>query len=170
MYLEIFIWPFSWLLARIAIIADLLNMLEKYIEEIKAYLETNEKVTEIKKGVNQYQELLSRNAAFLWIAFRDFVKPNNIAYFNDFVIGRCDGGNTVHFYGYDFTHLDRKFLVLTLTGITFIPLAAKRGVSGFRFRNLVPYFLFYSLLFCRETLNPYYVKERLVSSNEGDKI
>lgn len=135
-------------------------MLEKYLEEIKLYLETNEKMIEVRKTVNEYQQIVSTNAAYIWIGFRDFLKPKNLTYFNDNVIGRCSNGNTVHFYGYDFTHLDRKFLVLSLTGITFIPIAAKRGVGNFRFRNLLPYFLFYSLLFCRETLNPYYIKEK----------
>jgi hypothetical protein len=56
---------------------------------------------------------------------------------------------------YNITHTDRKLsvVVLTVTGTILHYLTSKK--NSFKFKWLIPYYVFFSLLLCRENLDPY---------------
>lgn len=56
---------------------------------------------------------------------------------------------------YKITHTDRKMtvLVLTVTGAIVHYLRSRR--DKFKFKWLIPYYVFFSLILCRENLDPY---------------
>jgi hypothetical protein len=65
------------------------------------------------------------------------------------IIQNCNDYKVITFNEYQITHLHRKYFVLGMTSGTMILLKTIKIRHGFSL------FAFYSLLFCRESLNPF---------------
>ena len=65
------------------------------------------------------------------------------------IINNCNDKKIISFNDYQITHLHRKYFVFGITAGSMLLLKTIKLRHGFSL------FVFYSLLFCRENLNPY---------------
>ncbi len=127
-------------------------MLETYLEQINNHLQNLYYVKEAKIKFGSLRKRIDVNGKYQELS----EKYSKYNYYNKVhkIIQQCSNYNSVEIYGLKFSHTDRKYSViaLTLLTISLTPLIFK---NKFSLRSSVPWFVFYSLLFCRESLNPY---------------
>ncbi len=70
------------------------------------------------------------------------------------IVRQCNCKNTITIGNKTFKYTDRKIIVIGLSLGTAI-FNCMRSNSSFKFRWLIPYYVFFSILFCRENLNPF---------------
>ncbi len=65
------------------------------------------------------------------------------------LILKCNNKSSIRLYNYEITHFHRKYFVMVMT------IGSMLLFKRFKIRYGLSYFVFYSLIFCRENLNPY---------------
>lgn len=84
-----------------------------------------------------------------------FMKNNSLYHNTLHQVLKSENNNTLNIYGYEINSTHRKLGVLTLSVACTLRLGAGSKPPVFAFRRLAVYFTFFSLLLCRENLNPY---------------
>lgn len=70
------------------------------------------------------------------------------------IVQKCNNKNSIKLDTLEVNHTERKALVIFLS-ISSLIITLYKSRSFIRFMRFIPYYLFFSLLFCRENLNPY---------------
>jgi hypothetical protein len=104
----------------------------------------------LQKFKSKSYELVSTNLHYLQIT----ILNNYYLNFPFHMIKQCNCKNTIPIGHKSIKYSDRKIFVITLTLITAL-FNCSRFRSSFKFRWLIAYYACFSILFCRENLNPF---------------
>ena len=132
-------------------------MLEHFFEQINIYLRNHYYLKEAKIKLLSLRDSINPRES-LKVLEEKYSEYNYYSKLQSFIV-LCSNFNDIEIKGYTISYIDRKYAVLGLTIITtaLTPLINK---TRFRVRTCIPWFIFYSMLFCRENLNPYMTRNR----------
>lgn len=85
-----------------------------------------------------------------------FVKNNSLYHESLNLVMKSQNRNTIKLFNYDLSHSHRKAGVLVLSLACSLRIGTNSKPPIFAIRRLAVYFGFFSLLLCRENLNPYF--------------
>ena len=85
---------------------------------------------------------------------RTFFSTNYYLNYPFVFVNNCKNKNTIQLGTLNITYINRKTFVFLLS-ITSLIFASYKLNTSIKLRWFIPYYLFYSLLLCRENLNPY---------------